>query len=108
MKLDECTKEHELALNCLQGTPISENVLRIETKPSTAMFENPELLSRSLQEFSMNAQASNRDKQPSACSIFINGKPFGYLGPAISFEKIRLAKHSWDSVHTQVFYMLKK
>lgn len=48
MKPDECTEEHELALNCLQGTPISENVLRIETKPSTAMFENPGLLCRSL------------------------------------------------------------
>lgn len=65
MKLDECTKEHKLALNCLQSIPISKNVLRIETKPSTAMVNNPERLSRSLQEFSGNLQASNRDKQPS-------------------------------------------
>ncbi len=58
MKLNERTEEHELALNYLQSIPISENVLRIKTKPS-------ERLSRSLQEFSMNAQAYNRDKQPS-------------------------------------------
>lgn len=64
MKLDECTEEHELALNYLQSIPIRENVLRIETKPSAAMVKNPERLSRSLQEFSMNAQAYNGDNQP--------------------------------------------
>lgn len=33
-KPDECTKEHQLALNCLQSIPISENGLHIETQPS--------------------------------------------------------------------------
>lgn len=66
MKLDECTEEHELALNYLQSIPIRENVLRIETRPSAATVKDPERLSRSLQqELSMNAQAYNRDKQPS-------------------------------------------
>lgn len=65
MKLDECSEEHELALNCLQSIPMSENVLRIETNPSTVRVQNPERFSRSLQEFSGNTQASNRDKQPS-------------------------------------------
>lgn len=64
MKLDGCTEEHELALNCLKSIPICENVLRIETKPSTAMVKNPERFSRPLQEFSGNLQASNRDRQP--------------------------------------------
>lgn len=65
MKLDGCTEEHELALSCLQSMPISENVLRIETTPSTAIVRNLERFSRPLQEFSGNSQASNRDKQPS-------------------------------------------
>lgn len=34
-KPDEGTKEHQLALNCLQSIPISENGLHIETQPST-------------------------------------------------------------------------
>lgn len=36
-KPDGCTKEHQLALNCLQSIPISENGLHIhiETQPST-------------------------------------------------------------------------
>lgn len=65
MKLNEFTEELQLALNCLQNIPISENVLRIETKPSAAMVENPERFSRPLQEFVVNAQASNGDKQRS-------------------------------------------
>lgn len=65
MKLDGCTEEHELALKCLQSIPISQNVLRIETKPSTAMVKNPKRVSWQLQEFSGNSQAFNRDKQPS-------------------------------------------
>lgn len=65
MKLDEWTEEHQLALNCLQSIPINENVLRIETKPSTVMAKNPVQFSRSLQEFSGKAQASDGDSQPS-------------------------------------------
>lgn len=65
MKLGEFTEEHQLALNCLQSIPISENVLRIETKPLAAMVKSPEQLSRSLQELSGNAQASNDDRHPS-------------------------------------------
>lgn len=65
MKLDECTGEHELALNYLRSIPVSENVLRIRNKPSTDMVKNSEGFSWSLQEFSGNAQASNGDKQPS-------------------------------------------
>lgn len=34
-KPDECTEEHQLALNCLQTVPLSENGLHIETKPWT-------------------------------------------------------------------------
>lgn len=65
MKLDEYTEENQLALSSLQSMLINENVLRIENKPSTAMVKNPEQFSRSLQEFSGNAQASNGDRQPS-------------------------------------------
>lgn len=65
MKLDENTEEHQLALSSLQSMLISENVLGIETKPSTAMAKNREKFSLSLQEFSGNAKASNEHKQPS-------------------------------------------
>lgn len=65
MKLDGWTEEHQLALNCLQSIPISENVLRIETMPSTAMVKNPEQFPQPLQKFSGNAQASDCDNQPS-------------------------------------------
>lgn len=34
-KPDGCTKDHQLALNCLQSIPLSKNGLHIETKPST-------------------------------------------------------------------------
>lgn len=65
MKLDECTDEHELALNYLRSVPMSGNVLRIRTNSSRDMVKNLEGFSRSLQEFSGNTKASNGDKQPS-------------------------------------------
>lgn len=57
MKLDECTEENQLALNCLQSMPISEYVISTETKASTA---NPEQFPRPLQEFWRDAQVDNQ------------------------------------------------
>lgn len=65
MKLDESTEERQLALSSLQSMLISENVLRIETMPPTAIIKNREQFSRQLQEISGNAQASDGDEQPS-------------------------------------------
>lgn len=45
-KPDECTKEHQLALNCLQSIPIGEHGLHIEPQPSTGTdlgFREPPL-----------------------------------------------------------------
>lgn len=65
MKLDECTREHELALNYLRSMPMSGKVLRIRTNPSRDMVNNSEGFSQSLQEFSGNTKASNGHKKPS-------------------------------------------
>lgn len=65
MKLDECTEENQLALNCLQSMPISEYVISTETKASTAMVKNPEQIPRPLQGFWRNAQVAHADNQAS-------------------------------------------
>lgn len=108
MKLDACTEEQELALNCLQSIPISENVLRIETKLSTAMAKNQERFFRPLQEFSGSLQASNRDKQPSHNLVPVQfsstKKNYRLLGPAIPSEKTCLARCGGDPVHVPFPY----
>lgn len=74
LKLDDCTEEYRLALNCLQSVPITENGLHIETKPSTETD-----LGSGLPPSPFKSPRWPPERQAVAGTLYIHHFPLGFL-----------------------------